>query len=593
MGEQLRPEHKYKSKRTYTWVPLFYFCPPLPVQRADNVSLPSEATPFPKAQHYRHPSPLSIASDQSSSSASTRPYPLQLDTAVMSTRTSLVSTSSPASSTLVDHVTVSNARRSSDSVRTVPGAPFRRDRATQDRSMSMSAASGSIRTMIDRGIHPQLPHMEGRNSPTSSMRPPRRAPIVYPALLSRVAEAFRERVTVQDRIKDGLTYKDAFDGREAVDKIAYIIKTTDRNLALLLGRALDAQKFFHDVTYDHRLRDSPAELYQFRTKLSPFVSGELQTNFGDKEDDGDLKPERPALKPEDSRASGGSGLSGQGSNDSHGDTQERDASPITEIPEPHGRQGSESIDEVPLPSGVFTLLTDCYSPTCTRDQLCYSIACPRRLEQQSRLNMKPQPGLKKQISRESLGDFVVRTMVITSVMLIVSNLSRNLAHYGYTPCLKKLSIASRTPRKGAKKLLTRLYTRNETLFATWNTFVMCVLVLHTSYKFLLINLRTKVWINGLKDSDIIPADRRADFITQVFWNIHEIIAVNTRLRDALNKRQKSYAVVERIGDILLDAVPHFGPFVSYGAHQLYGKYEFEKEKSSNPAFAQFVEVSQP
>lgn len=62
------------------------------------------------------------------------------------------------------------------------------------------------------------------------------------------------------------------------------------------------------------------------------------------------------------------------------------------------------------------------------------------------------------------------------------------------------------------------------------------------------------------------------------------------MRDALNKRQKSYAVVERVGDILLDAVPHFSPFISYGAHQLYGKYEFEKEKNANPAFAQFVEV---
>lgn len=64
-------------------------------------------------------------------------------------------------------------------------------------------------------------------------------------------------------------------------------------------------------------------------------------------------------------------------------------------------------DEIELPSGVFTLLTDCYSPTCSRDQLCYSIACPRRLEQQARLNMKPQPGLSKQISRESLGDVPV------------------------------------------------------------------------------------------------------------------------------------------------------------------------------------------
>lgn len=396
----------------------------------------------------------------------------------MSTRTSLISTSSPVSSTLADHAAVSTNRRSSDSVRTVPGAAFRRDHNTQDRSMSMSAASGSIRTMIDRGMRPQIPLMEGRNSPTASTRMPRRAPIVYPALLSRVAEAFRERISIQDRIKDGLTYKDAFDGREAVDKIAYIIKTTDRNLALLLGRALDAQKYFHDVTYDHRLRDSPAELYQFRTKLSPFVSGELQI-FGDKDDDGDLKPERPSLKPEDSHLSSESGPSGQGSNDSHGDTQEKDASPVTEIPEPHGRQGSESIDEMPLPSGVFTLLTDCYSPTCTRDQLCYSIACPRRLEQQSRLNMKPQPGLKKQISRESLGDFVVRGMLILLIALIRSNPSRNLARYGYTPCRKKLSIASLTPRKGAKKRLTKSYTRNETLFATWNTFVMCVLVLHT------------------------------------------------------------------------------------------------------------------
>ena len=95
----------------------------------------------------------------------------------------------------------------------------------------------------------------------------------------------------------------------------------------------------------------------------------------------------------------------------------------------------------------------------------------------------------------------------------------------------------------------------------------------------------------MKESDdILPVERRTDFLEQVFWNIHDIIAVNTRLRDALNKRQKSYAVVEQIADILLDAIPHFSPFVSYGAHQLYGKYEFEKEKSSNLAFSTFVEV---
>ncbi len=43
-----------------------------------------------------------------------------------------------------------------------------------------------------------------------------------------------------------------------------IIRTVDRDLAILIGRALDHQKYFHDVNYEHRLRDSDKELYQFK-----------------------------------------------------------------------------------------------------------------------------------------------------------------------------------------------------------------------------------------------------------------------------------------------------------------------------------------
>ena len=42
----------------------------------------------------------------------------------------------------------------------------------------------------------------------------------------------------------------------------------------------------------------------------------------------------------------------------------------------------------------------------------------------------------------------------------------------------------------------------------------------------------------MKKSDIIPEHRRLDFLEQVFWNVHDIIAVNSKLRDAFNKRQK-------------------------------------------------------
>ena len=70
----------------------------------------------------------------------------------------------------------------------------------------------------------------------------------------------------------------------------------------------------------------------------------------------------------------------------------------------------------------------------------------------------------------------------------------------------------------------------------------------------------------------------------------EIHSVNSKLSNALQKRQKSYAIVQSIGDIFLEYVPLFEPFIKYGAHQLWGKHEFEREKSINPTFSRFVEV---
>jgi RHO1 GDP-GTP exchange protein 1/2 len=113
-------------------------------------------------------------------------------------------------------------------------------------SVSMPVAP-SFSTALTERIPAQVPVVSSQSSLSRT-----RSPIVYPALLSRVAIALRERLILGDKQKDGLTYPNAFTGSEAVDLIAYIIKTSDRNLALLLGRALDAQRWFHDVTYVHR-----------------------------------------------------------------------------------------------------------------------------------------------------------------------------------------------------------------------------------------------------------------------------------------------------------------------------------------------------
>lgn len=311
----------------------------------------------------------------------------------------------------------------------------------------------------------------------------RRTPLVYPALLSRVAKVFRDILPTGDRIKNELAYKSAFTGSEAVDVIAYIIKTTDRNLALLLGRALDAQKFFHDVTYDHRLRDSQVEVYQFRERL---VDEELEVN------------------------------------------------------------------------GVFTLLTECYSPTCTRDRLCYSIACPRRLEQQARLNLKPQSVLKRQDSRSSL--------------------------HGDDEKEQKLWIQT-VPKEIADSISEKEKKRQE---------VICEAI-YTERDFVKdLEYLRDFWIKPLRSNNPaspspIPENRREKFIRTVFSNVLEVHAVNAKLAEALTIRQQQSAVVKNVGDIFATYVPRFDPFIKYGSNQLFGKYEFEKEKASNPVFAKFVD----
>ena len=94
----------------------------------------------------------------------------------------------------------------------------------------------------------------------------------------------------------------------------------------------------------------------------------------------------------------------------------------------------------------------------------------------------------------------------------------------------------------------------------------------------------------LRASSVISESRRESFVHQVFWNVLDVHAVNIKLAEGLTRRQKQQPIVDSIGDLLMKSVPEFEPFVKYGAHQLYGKYEFEKEKGSNPGFLRFVEV---
>ncbi|EIW71826.1 hypothetical protein TREMEDRAFT_28347 [Tremella mesenterica DSM 1558] len=384
-------------------------------------------------------------------------------------------------------------------------------------------------------------------------------PYVYPALLSKVAEAFKQLIILSEHHKDGITYKDAFDGRSAVTILSDVIKTPDRNLALLLGRALDSQKFFHDVTYDHRLRDNPIEVYQFKERLAvPFIPGSngvtdspSSEHVGYRTTSTENGIRRPSLPYTSESTLHGS------------ESQTSFFTPNSNTPASPGQkmintnvEGEEEEEEEDLPMGVFTLLTDCYSPTCSKESLCYSINCPRRLEQMKRLNMKPT-GLSRKLSNESLKD------VIATGSLWIHSVSQEI-----------LDSVDDTEKKRQEAINEVMYTERD--------FVRDLEYLRDS------------WVKPLRSEDIISTDPvvRNKFVQQVFWNVHEVLNVNQVLAERLTKRQKQQPVVSAIGDIFLEVVPKFEPFVAYGAHQLFGKYEFEKEKGANAAFQKFVDETE-
>lgn len=92
----------------------------------------------------------------------------------------------------------------------------------------------------------------------------------------------------------------------------------------------------------------------------------------------------------------------------------------------------------------------------------------------------------------------------------------------------------------------------------------------------------------LDNSEVSVIGDRSVLVTSIFWNMMEVLQVNSTLSKNLLERQSKNKVVNQIGDIMLSHVAKFEPFVRYGSHQIIGKYAFETEKSTNPSFAAFV-----
>ncbi|EEB08547.1 Rho1 guanine nucleotide exchange factor 1 [Schizosaccharomyces japonicus yFS275] len=368
--------------------------------------------------------------------------------------------------------------------------------------------SQSISSMSISSVPSKTAPVQKRKSELTTQLAPARSPRLrrhraYPAILSDVAYDFISRLQLGDRIKNGVVYTNAFTGEHAVSVLLRITRTADRNLALLVGRALDAQKMFHDVTYDHRLRDSFREVYQLSDPA--FNNGYIPSEVSSINEKGQLETQAETMNTERK-----------------------------------------------LPIGVFTILTNCYSPTCVRSEPCYSATCPWRVEQQQRMYAKMRAKFQLELSQSSSVAFDDKE--------------------------QKLWIYS-VPKEIADSVSEREKKRQE---------VICE-VIYTERDFVKdLEYLRDYWIKPLYASNCIPEAKKEKFIRTVFLNALEVHSVNSKLAEALTVRQNKEPVVQRVADIFLEFVPRFEPFIRYGAGQLYGKYEFETEKANNPAFAKFV-----
>ncbi|KAG2213821.1 hypothetical protein INT47_001090, partial [Mucor saturninus] len=316
------------------------------------------------------------------------------------------------------------------------------------------------------------------------------AGIIYTALLSHVSKDFLKKIQLSTIGE----YHDVFDGTTAVNCILDILNTNDRNLALLVGRALENQDLFHHVDYKYKLRDSDTELYQFQ-----FIH--------------------------------------------HDDTiflETMSANKLSSKKSSNKRNVPSACKTLPI-NGIFSVLTDCYSPTCTRKSPCYSISCPR---------MKEKKSLQRPLSLY-FGAEQERSLWRHSVPLNVVLGANNLE------------------QKRQECIYELIYTEED--FTKDMHYVQ------------------DFWIEPIRWGDIIPIERRNDFITDVFWNIKDIERVSSALSKDLTSRQDKHTIIPRIGDILLSHVKDFQPFVIYGAHQIIGKHEYELEKKRNVKLQQFAE----
>ncbi|XBW37065.1 hypothetical protein QEN19_002642 [Hanseniaspora menglaensis] len=213
-------------------------------------------------------------------------------------------------------------------------------------------------------------------------------------------------------------------------------------------------------------------------------------------------------------------------------------------------------------NGVFVLLSKCYSPTCTRENQCYSLSCPRRktLKKQRstrKLNkIRSLSNLNAKSLNSSITNFSSERRKSSSAAAtpLSSKPSMNFSSALPTPTLaanhnqiggniiiqsinqnfsaaaandEKTLWSSSVPMEILEGMQSKEIKRQEAIFEVYVTEKNFVKSLET--------VRDSI-IKTLAETNIIPHDIRKNFIKHVFAHVNDIYSVNKRFLDSLNER---------------------------------------------------------
>lgn len=92
-------------------------------------------------------------------------------------------------------------------------------------------------------------------------------------------------------------------------------------------------------------------------------------------------------------------------------------------------------------------------------------------------------------------------------------------------------------------------------------------------------------------NNIIPEHQREIFIQTVFGGVGDLLRLGKGFSEALTKRQQQQKpVIEAIGDVFLDHVGNFEPFIRYSGNKVFATFEHERQQQVNIKYARFLDA---